>query len=531
MILDLTTVLMLACAAIPCALFFLNLLVYRRLPSASVSPMALSVLIPARDEEDNIRAALASILANRGVDFEVIVMDDHSTDSTAAIVGEFALRDPRVLLKRASPLPPGWCGKMWACHQLARHARHPALLFLDADVRVAPDALARLSGALANSECAYLSGIPRQEVHTFSERLLIPLIHFVLLGFLPMHWMRRSRNPALSAGCGQVVLVRADAYRAVGGHGSIRATLHDGILLPRRFRGLGFHTGLFDLTDAALCRLYSSNRGTWRGLAKNASEGLGAPRTIVPMSLLLAGGQILPLLLFPFAPMAAACAMALSFLPRLVSIAKFRQPLGSALLHPVGVAALLAIQWFGLVRHLAGRPSQWKGRSYQAAKSARGATWAALLLLSLPTPGQVTNRVCPTVTLLDQSEISHSLSFCGTNLTILAIADKKGHEQMGPWIKILTRDFADKTTVLGVADLSAVPGPLRGFVKRRLQKALDYPVLLDWESALGKPLAAAPLLPNLYLIDTNGAVLLHLSGPPSTNALQQLRGALARRGP
>jgi len=370
--LDTLALVTLVLAAIPAALFLLNLLVYRPLEKQGwpeVQP--LSVLIPARNEEKNIRATLEAVLGNRGGDFEVIVLDDHSTDGTRSVVSEFAARDARVRLESAPPLPAGWCGKQHACHVLAKLARHPLLVFIDADVRLSPDALARMGMFMSRPGIALASGVPRQELGTFSERLLLPLIHLVLLGFLPMHAMRRTRWPSMSAGCGQLFIARRDAYESCGGHAMLRNSLHDGIKLPRVFRQAGFSTDLFDATDIATCRMYQTNGETWRGLGKNATEGLAAPGTIVPMTALLLGGQVLPLVLCAFAPMLstfgltlAVAATALAFLPRLLATALFRQSLGSALLHPLGVLALLAIQWHALIRHCLGRPSEWKGRSY-----------------------------------------------------------------------------------------------------------------------------------------------------------------------
>lgn len=368
----------LVCAAIPCGLFLLNLLVYRPLEnrkSGNFEPV--SVLIPARNEEHNIRATLEAVLCNRGAEFEVIVLDDHSTDNTARIVTELASRDSRVRLESAPPLPAGWCGKQHACHVLARLARHPLLVFIDADVRLAPDALERMGGFMSRSGIALASGVPRQELGTWSERLLLPLIHFVLLGFLPMHAMRRTRWPSMSAGCGQLFIARRVAYEKCGGHAMLRDSLHDGIKLPRAFRRAGFPTSLFDATDLATCRMYHTNCETWHGLGKNATEGLAAPGTIVPMSALLLGGQVLPLVLCALAPLlsplglaVAGVATILGFFPRLVAAALFRQSPAGALLHPLGVVALLAIQWHALGRQVLGRPAQWKGRSYGQVDSA-----------------------------------------------------------------------------------------------------------------------------------------------------------------
>jgi len=367
----------LLCAALPCGLFLLNLFAYRPTAHSNPRPVTpVSVLIPARNEESNIVSTLQPILRERALDFEVIVLDDHSTDRTAEMVRSLAREDARLRLETAPPLPDGWCGKQHACHVLAQVARHTILIFLDADVRLAPGALPRMAAFMERDSVALASGVPCQELGTFSERLLLPLIHFVLLGFLPMHAMRWTRLPAMSGGCGQLFVARREAYHASGGHAAIRASLHDGVKLPRVFRRAGFATDLFDATDLATCRMYRTDGDTWRGLAKNATEGLAAPGTLLPMSIILLLGQVLPFLLLPFAFSISAlgstvtlAAVGLAWLPRIVAIGKFRQSLGSALGHPVGVLGLLAIQWHAAFRCRQGRPSVWKGRQYQNSPS------------------------------------------------------------------------------------------------------------------------------------------------------------------
>ena len=141
------------------------------------------------------------------------------------------------------------------------------------------------------------SGIPHQETVSLLEKLLIPLIHFILLGFLPIRRMRRSRLPSFAAGCGQLFIARAHAYHRCGGHAVIRDTLHDGLKLPRAFRVAGLKTDLFDATDLATCRMYRTAGEVWFGLAKNAGEALAAPAMIGPMTAVLLGGQVLPVIL------------------------------------------------------------------------------------------------------------------------------------------------------------------------------------------------------------------------------------------
>lgn len=363
-------------ALIPAVLFFRNLRLYAHPPLAPESgqPLpAVSLLIPARNEEVGIRATVEAALSSEGVELEIIVLDDHSEDATAKIVGEFADRDERVRLESAPPLPDGWCGKQHACWALAGLASHPILAFLDADVRLAPQGLRRALAFLESSQADLISGVPRQETGTLLEKLLIPLIHFVLLGFLPMRRMRTSRHPAYGAGCGQLFLTRRDAYDRAGGHAAIRETLHDGIRLPRAFRAAGLATDLFDATGVGTCRMYRSAREVCNGLAKNAVEGLAAPKTIVPATVLLFGGQVMPLILCvfglaglisPAALAVAAPATLAAYAPRLAAARRFRQSILGALVHPLGICLFLAIQWYALVCWFIGKPAGWKGRGY-----------------------------------------------------------------------------------------------------------------------------------------------------------------------
>ena len=365
-------------ALIPACLWHLNSRAYAPPPKPGTDRdlPAVSVLIPARNEAHSIRAAVTAALASQDVTLEVVVLDDHSEDETASIVRQMAAHDSRVRLETAPALPPGWCGKQHACAVLAHLAAHPQLVFVDADVRLAPDALARMAAFLQSSGADLISGVPHQETGTFAERLVIPLIHFLLLGFLPLHRMRASRHPAYGSGCGQLFMARRDAYEKMGGHAAIRASLHDGLTLPRAFRQAGLMTDICDVTRLATCRMYRGFTELWHGLAKNATEGLAAPATIVPATVLLLGGQVIPVLLFTYGLLApvstagrvlACLAVAAAYYPRIGACLRFEQSWRGALLHPCGILLLLSIQWYALGRAVMGRPAVWKGRPYQAA--------------------------------------------------------------------------------------------------------------------------------------------------------------------
>jgi glycosyltransferase involved in cell wall biosynthesis len=388
----------LLCAVVPAALFCVNLRDYAvpALPAPGQTLPAVSILIPARNEAAGIADAVHAALSTIGITFEVVVMDDSSTDGTAEIVQAIAAHDRRVHVETAPPLPPGWNGKQHACWALAQAARNPLLCFVDADVRLAPECIARMAAQLERNQASLISGFPRQVTVTFLEWLLLPLIHFVLLGFLPIARMRASTDPAFAAGCGQFLLARAADYFTCGGHTGIKLTMHDGLRLPRLFREYGFQTDLADITNFATCRMYHNAREVWSGLAKNATEGIANPRRIGPVSIILTLGQVVQFLLaavaisltafvmtilagcvngcstnfvtLPLVDKVLAVGIVLSviaaWLPRWLAVPRFQQDWRSALLHPLGIVILLCIQWYALLRKLRRSPVSWRGRAY-----------------------------------------------------------------------------------------------------------------------------------------------------------------------
>jgi hypothetical protein len=224
-----------------------------------------------------------------------------------------------------------------------------------------------MAGYLARENLSLASGFPRQITRSWSEILLLPLIHFLLLGYLPFGRMQHSTAPALGAGCGQLFIARASDYALAGGHSAIRASLHDGLTLPRAFRKAGLMTGLFDASRFAQCRMYANSTQVWEGLTKNATEGMAKPFALPIWTFLLAGGAVLPIVCVIVAPTPQAItAFFCGIATRLILAWRFRQPFTSAILHPIGITALLFLQWSALLRASLGRPATWRGRAYTA---------------------------------------------------------------------------------------------------------------------------------------------------------------------
>ena len=273
-------------------------------------------------------------------------------------------------LETAPPLPAGWNGKQHACAVLSERVGDgfDTLVFVDADVRLQSGALARLAGALTDADAALISGVPRQITGTWLEVLIVPQILLILLGYLPMGRMRADDRPSLGAGCGQLFVAKRDAYVRAGGHRAIRNSWHDGVDLPRSFRDGGFKTDLVDVTDLATCRMYDNAGDTWRGFLKNAAGGMGSARGIIPWTVLLLGGHVLPWILliagvfanFYAWPVLLACG--LSALANVAIAIRFKQGIGAVVTRPFGVATLVVVQWVALGLRLTGWKASWRGR-------------------------------------------------------------------------------------------------------------------------------------------------------------------------
>lgn len=371
-------------ALIPAAMFWANLPLFtighNGCPSSNNSSKQISVLIPARNEQQSIAASIEAALASEAVEIEVLMYDDHSTDATAEIVQSIAAREPRVRYIGGAALPAGWNGKQHACFHLARAASHSRLAFLDADVRLRPLGLATLSDYQERTGVALLSAFPHQQTgpprvkfrdRSWLEEWIIPLMHYILLGFLPLARMRASTHPAYAAGCGQWFMTDKTNYQLAGTHEAIRSSRHDGLKLPAAYREAGLSTDVVDGTELAECRMYVDAASLTRGVLKNATEGIANPRLIVPFSAMLVGGSVLPVVMLPVAiftdhfaaTVISLAAVIIGHMPRAIAAVRFRQPISGVIFHSVATALFVGLQWLALAYHLCGHHIQWRGRA------------------------------------------------------------------------------------------------------------------------------------------------------------------------
>lgn len=333
-------------------------------PAATSEPV--SVLVPARDEADRIGPCVRSILDSTGVTLELVVLDDGSRDGTADVVRAAAGDDPRVRIVEGAPVPNGWTGKTWACHQLAKLARHELLMFADADVVLTPDGLAATARLLRTSGLDLVCPYPRQLADGALPRLVQPLLQWSWLTFLPLDVAERSTRPSLTAANGQLLAVDATAYRWAGGHAAVRAAVLDDVALLRALKAAGRRGTVVDGTDVATCRMYDDGAGLVAGYGKSLWSAFGSPAGAATVGALLTTAYVLPAVVAVTGPAGAArrwglLGYAAGVAGRALAARRTGARAADSLAHPASILAfdaLLALSW----RRRAAGTLTWRGR-------------------------------------------------------------------------------------------------------------------------------------------------------------------------
>jgi chlorobactene glucosyltransferase len=301
---------------------------------------------------------------------EILVYDDHSTDATPRIVGEYAWSRVRRLAPK--PLPAGWCGKPYACAQLAAEARGRWLLFVDADARLCENAVARAVAEAEARGVSLLSCWPALELHSFWERALMPLLNFVVFTLYPAPLAFKRNDASLGLAHGSFILARRDAYARAGGHELVRGEIFEDTRLARVWRERGEKSLCLDGRGVLSVRMYRSLPEIWRGFQKNFFPAFRRERSFWAFVALHFAVFLLPFILAPLlwsngsAQPLAALSVASVLVTRLALALRFRQPLWSVLLHPLGECVLLALGVSSWRRCRGGRGVEWKGRRYRA---------------------------------------------------------------------------------------------------------------------------------------------------------------------
>lgn len=325
----------------------------------------VSVLIPARNEERGIEACVRSVCSQDHHNLEVIVLDDGSTDRTPEILKQLQSEYPHLRVITGQPLPDGWVGKVWACHQLSQVARGEVLLFTDADTHHHPNTVSSAVRTLQNHHFDFFSIITHQELGSFAEHAVIPIVHVMFFAFLPSDLVIHHPSVSASAANGQFMCFTRSAYDKIGGHTCVQNAMVEDVSLARVIKRAGLRMGLVDGIRYVSCRMYTNATEVTNGFAKNFFAGTGYN---VPVMLLLlaffATAFVAPLVLAPFRPELAAIPLTLAAVIRGTISLRFRMPIWHAVIMPISAVWVILIGIKSMIWAFSSTGSQWKGRSY-----------------------------------------------------------------------------------------------------------------------------------------------------------------------
>ena len=335
----------------------------------------ISILIPARDEELNIANCLESLQKQDYPNFEILVLDDNSSDDTAAIVERFAAKDNRIQLLRGKPLPEDWAGKCFACHQLSQQARGSWLLFVDADTTHAPGMLRSALAQTLKLNSSMLSGFPRQLATSLPQKAAIPVLYFIILSWFPLWWLQRSREPRPSLAIGQFLLFPREEYWRIGGHEAVKSHILEDVWLGIEISRHGGRQVAVDLSPAVSCNMYHNVGSMLEGFIKWIYSVLAfSPAALVVMMSAAYVFFLLPFyslwreLFVVVAPTGLRTIIIsqvgiILFMRWLVD-SRFKEPVISVFLHPLGLSFLFVAAFCAIFRRAVGAGVRWKERIY-----------------------------------------------------------------------------------------------------------------------------------------------------------------------
>jgi cellulose synthase/poly-beta-1,6-N-acetylglucosamine synthase-like glycosyltransferase len=339
---------------------FVNSLTIIRPPRVGSSHLTFSLLVPCRNEEDNVFDLVESLAALDHPRYEVIFINDNSTDNTRELLVEATKSRPGMSVIDADPLPQGWLGKPWALSQGLIRAKNDFIVTVDADVRLSRDALSTMDAVLTRTQADFLSPYPAQIALTLSERLIQPLLQWTWMTTVPLRLAMKSSRPSLAVANGQFFFIKKSALVASGSFGSIRSSVLDDIDLARVLVRNGFRGGVCDGSSIASTRMYSNFREICSGYGKSLSQGFGGLVGSLAIALIMIISGLTPFIFAFTGSTTAAIALLLIIASRIVSALSSRSLLIDALLHPI--SSILFV-YLLIYSNLFRKKIMWKGRS------------------------------------------------------------------------------------------------------------------------------------------------------------------------
>lgn len=327
----------------------------------------VSILVPARNEANNIEYLIRSVLHQGYPHFELIVCDDQSEDQTAAIVAQYAQHDQRIQLIQTKALPEGWLGKNHACHTLSQHAKGDYLLFLDADVMITGNLVHRAIGHMKKHQLALLSIFPRQIMKSAGEFKTVPVMNFILLTLLPLILVRKSMFDSLAAANGQFMFFDAETYHKNQPHALLRGNKVEDIAIARLLKKRQYRIACQATEHQVSCRMYRNYKEAVRGFSRNIAAYFGNSKVMAFMFWLLTTLSLVPFLYSSSWKFMVACLITI-IATRILVIVTSKQPLFNTLKY------LPQQQWamgqfiLESIRHQYKKQEIWKGRNISSSR-------------------------------------------------------------------------------------------------------------------------------------------------------------------
>jgi len=366
--------------------FIINTRHFKTLPTKISSQKSrISILIPARNEENSIRKCLTSVVNQQYSNIEIIVLDDNSSDETPIILENIRDDNPDINIKliKGLPKPDHWLGKNWACNQLSEYSTGQVLIFIDADTKLESGFLESVNTAISENSLDALTVWPHQILGTFWEKVVIPQMYFVIYTLLPIKytysdpkWMPKTLIPkfraSFAAACGQCMIFTRSTYNAIGGHASVKDEVVEDVQLARRVRALNLRFRMFHGNDTFSCRMYASEPEILQGFRKNFLAGFDYN---IPFFLFSWGihfiGYILPwialiagiILVSSHLMIVSGILILLPVIMRFLIDTDNRWSLYYSPLHVLGVLWFNRLAMIVLVDRIMGRKTNWKNRS------------------------------------------------------------------------------------------------------------------------------------------------------------------------
>jgi len=236
-----------------------------------VNPKMISILIPARNEENNISNIIACILNQDYKNKETLILDDNSTDNTFKVASNYQTENVKIY--SGKKLPEGWLGKNWACHQLIEKANGDYLLFIDADVQLDSCALNAAIDKLEQNNLSLISVFPTQRTQSVGENLIVPLMNWLLLAFLPLKFVCSSSSSSFVAANGQFMLWKKEDYLKIGGHQKVKDKIVEDMELAKLAKRNQLKIKTLLGSNLISCRMYNSFIDAYKGFQKNFYAG------------------------------------------------------------------------------------------------------------------------------------------------------------------------------------------------------------------------------------------------------------------